>query len=138
MSSKVRKNGAASAVVDRALNLGLAQADANGDEPEVHIRLTQAQEKMVLELCRVLGLSVRSVLNAVIRYALHYAEVSGRELTRLPEFPRRLDGKASSLVLTAETLTRLQEAELLDRVPHCAVAGLKLFYERTLKIKPRR
>ena len=73
MAGNGRKNGAGGAVIDRALNAGLALAAASGRDADVEVLLTPAHEKMVTELCDVLGLSARSVLNAAVRYALHYA-----------------------------------------------------------------
>jgi hypothetical protein len=130
-----RRNGARSAVVDRALLVGLEQAASRGEDAGVELLLTAAQELQVTDLCAVLGLSVRSVLNACVRYALHCARAQGVPVQKLKTFPRHLEGRATTFQLAAETLGQLQEAEALDRVPGCAVAGIRLLYDRLLKLK---
>lgn len=135
MAVNGRKNGAGSAVIDRALNAGLAQAAALGRDAEAEVMLTPAHEKMVTQLCSVLGLSARSVLNAALRYALHYARARKVPPSRLKEFPKRLEGNVTSFALTAETLAQLREAGLLDQLPACAVAGVRLLHDRVLKVK---
>jgi hypothetical protein len=134
MAGNSRKNGTGSAVIERALNAGLAQA-ALGREVEAEVMLTAAHEKAVTELCSVLGLSARSVLNAALRYALHSARARKVPPSRLKEFPRRLEGRVTSFALTAETLAQLRDAEVLDQLPACAVAGLTLLRDRLLKVK---
>ena len=70
MRGNGRKNGAGNAVIDRALNAGLAQAAASGRDAEAEVLLAPAEEKKVTELCDVFGLSARSVLNAALRYEM--------------------------------------------------------------------
>jgi hypothetical protein len=135
MAGNGRKNDTGGAVIDRALNAGLALAAASARDADAEVLLTPAQEKMVTELCDVLGLSARSVLNAAVRYALYYARVQRVEPHRLKEFPKRSEGRVVSFALTAETLARLREANLVEQLPGCAVAGVKLLHERTLKFK---
>jgi hypothetical protein len=89
----------------------------------------------VTELCSVLGLSARSVFNAAIRYALHCARLRGVSPAKLKEFPKRLAGRSAVFVLTAETLVKVRDAQMQDQVPACALAGVKLLHDRTLKVK---
>jgi hypothetical protein len=100
---------------------------------QVHLRLTQAQLEMVTQLCGVFGLSARSVYNASLRYALHCAEQAGVSPACLPEYPRRQLGQEVAFELTAETLSKAHAAGVLDRIPACTVAGIKLLFGHTLE-----
>jgi hypothetical protein len=141
MSSKTQNNGqkrTPNGVIDRALNVGLAKAAAEGRAVTAEVRLDESQEKMVMELCNVLGLSARAVLNAAIRFLLYYARLRGTPPTRVREYPKHLSGRLSTFELTAETLGQAQEAAVLDVLPHCVVAGVKLLHGRVLNVKTRR
>ncbi len=138
MAGNGRKNGAADGVIDRALNVGFAQAAKGGGEVEVELRLDAGQERMVLELCSVFGLSVRTLLNAALRYALYLAEARGAHPTRLREFPKRQVGQVVKFVVAPEALTKLREGGLLDNLAGCAVAGVKLLHAKTLKTRRAR
>jgi hypothetical protein len=126
---KSRANG----VIDRAIEIGLAEAAKSDGEAEAELRLTNAQEQLVLELCNVFGLSVRSALNAAVRYALYCAQLRGVPPTQLREFPKRLEGREVTFLLTHETQAKLEEAAMVDQLPGCAIAGIKLLHGKTLK-----
>ena len=134
MTLNNRKNGAQSAVIDRAIKVGLQQAAASGSEAEVKVVLTNAQAKRVTELCNLLGLSARSVLNAALRYTLHLARLRRVPPSQLKEVPKkRLSGQEVTFTLTADTVSKLREADAFDLVPACTAAGIGLLHERLLK-----
>jgi hypothetical protein len=134
MANELKKNGTGNPVIDRALALGLKQSQEGEREFEVELRLTAAQRNLVLELCNLFGLSARSLLNAALRYALFYAEARAVDLAALPEYPRRLTGNPAKYALTAETLGKAREADVLDRLPAATLTGIKLLQDRVLKI----
>jgi hypothetical protein len=136
MPNTTRINGTRSGVIDRALNVGLAKAAAEGRDFTAEVKLDETQEKMVLELSNLLGLSVRSVLNAAVRFTLHYARARKVLPVKLKEYPKRLLGRVSSFELTAETLGHVRQAEIENTLPQCVVAGVKLLHGRVVKIKP--
>jgi hypothetical protein len=133
-----RKKPTNGAVIDHALAVGLQQAAQPEPDFSVRLPLTQAQRGMVLELCSVLGLSARSLLNAALSYALHRAEMLGVPVTQLDEFPRRLTGEETTFELTVETLAKAREAGLLDSLPRATVAGIKLLHGQLLAVAPER
>ncbi|MCI0459087.1 MAG: hypothetical protein L0Z62_19190 [Gemmataceae bacterium] len=138
MASPTRTNGMQNATTDRALSVGQAQAAVEAPEAAVELRLSPKQQKRVTALCNVLGLSVRSVLNAAVRYAVYYAHARGLAPAQLKEYPKRLDGQRVSFALTAETAAQVRAADLLDQVPQCAVAGIQLLHARTLELQDGR
>ncbi len=138
MAGTPRKNGTPTAVIDRAMAAGLQQASAGASEFEIEAPLTGEQEEMLLALCNVFGLSARAMLNAALRYALYFAAEQGAKVQSLREYPKRLQGRVTRFALTAETLSRVREAEAVERVAACTVAGLKLLHARTMKIKTPR
>jgi len=135
MPTNGRKNGTGSVLVDRALNAGLLQAAEGGGEVEAQLKLNASQEKMVAQLCTVLGLSARAVFNAALRYTLYTSRIRKVAPAALKEFPRRLNGRLVKFLLTAETLSQLRQAGMLEHLAGCAVAGIRLLYERTLKVE---
>ncbi len=138
MATNGKKNQATNAIVDRALQVGLLQAEQPGEEDAVVLQLPASQERSVVELCQLLGLSARSVLNAALRYALHQAAVRGVSATELREFPKQMTGRLERFALTAETLVKARQADMLDHLPGCTLAGLKLLHGKLLKTKVSR
>jgi hypothetical protein len=120
--------------VDRALRLGQEQAATPlPQQGQVAVRLSAGQEKMLMSLCHLLGLSARSLLNAALRYAVHAAKYQRVEVSKLKEFPRRLSGREVSFELTAETASQLGGTSAAESLPGSTVAGLKLLHDRILK-----
>jgi len=138
MAANGRKNGPTDGVIDRGLKVGLRQAAKTVADDEVKLKLTDAQEQALMELCNVLGLSVRSTLNAALRYALHVAEVRGVSLEGLKEFPKHMAGREDVFALTAEALAKARKAGVLERLPECTLTGIKLLHGKILKIKAER
>jgi hypothetical protein len=133
MAGNGRKKPANGTVIAQALEAGLQQASRTDLDFEVRLLLNKAQRNMVLELCNVLGLSARSLLNAALRYALHRAERSEKQVTEFAEFPRRLSGEEVLFELTAETFAKAREADLHD-VARGTVTGIKLLHASVLEI----
>ncbi len=106
MATNGKKTKVTNAIVDRALRVGMLQAAQSGEEDTVVLQLPASQVRSVVELCQLLGLSARSVLNAAIRYALHLAAVRGVPATKLREFPKQMAGRSETFALTAETLMK--------------------------------
>lgn len=138
MAMNGKKNKGTNAIIDRALRVGLRQAAQPEKEDTVVLHLTAAQEQMVVELCQLLGLSARSVLNAALRYALQQAAVRGVPATRLREFPKQVAGRSETFALTADTLAKACQADMLNHLPECTLAGLTLLHGKLLKVKVTR
>jgi len=135
MAANGRKHGTIDGVIDRGLKVGLRQAANTVADDEVKLRLTAGQEQLLMELCNVLGLSVRSTLNAALRYALHFAEVRGVSPADLKEFPKQMSGREDVFALTAEARAKARQAGVLERLPECTLMGIKLLHGKILKIK---
>ena len=133
MAGNGRKKPANGTAVAQAVEAGLQQASGPELDFEVRLLLNKAQRNMVLELCNVLGLSARSVLNAALRYALYRAERSEKQVPELAEFPRRLSGEEVRFELTAETFAKAREADLRD-VARGTVTGIKLLHASVLEV----
>ena len=101
MAANILKTSNGSGVVNRGLRVGLEQAATSETIPQIEVQLTVGQEKMVMDLANLLGLSVRALLNApVLRYALHDAKRQRIKPSELKEFPKRLSGRVVLLELT--------------------------------------
>lgn len=129
-----RRNGTNDAIVQRALGIGLDRAAQAEFNRETELLLNATQEKMVIKLANVLGMSVESVLNASVLYALHVAKVKRLLPCKLAGFPRRFNGRAVQFTLGLEASAKLREADMLDHVAGCALTGLKMIHDRTMKI----
>jgi hypothetical protein len=138
MARSTSKNGSTATVIDRALKIGWEQASGSDGDNDVELKLTVELEQMVLALCTVFGLSVRATLNACLRYGLHWATAQGVSIQSLREYPKRLNGEVTRFAVTAETLGKVREAHMLEQMPACTVAGIKLLHGRTLNFKSRK
>jgi hypothetical protein len=130
MPVSVLKNSAESSVVNRALRIGFAQNDDLKSEGSTTVKLNDAQQKTVMRIANMLGLSVQSVLNAGILYTLYYIRHRKIRPEELKEYPKRLSGRTVPLELTVETSAQIREAKAESTVGACLVAGIKLLASR--------
>ncbi len=98
------------------------------------IRVTEEQEEIVKKICAALGLSLRTILNSAIKYALFYAKAKGVPLYELEEYPKSLGVRPLKLMVTAETSAKLKEFDMTEKLNECAVTGIQLLYKGLIKI----
>jgi hypothetical protein len=130
MPVSLLKTSADSSVVNRALRIGFAQTDELNKEGIPNVKLNDSQQKIVMKIANVLGLSVQSVLNAGIVYALYCMRNQKIRPEELTGYPKRLTGRIIPLELTVETSAQLREAKAELSLGGCLVAGIKLLASR--------
>jgi hypothetical protein len=126
------KGSAHEAIVERSIATGVKRAREAGAEALVTVKLTPAQSGRLEELCQVLGLSARSLLNMAVKYGLF--EASDREaLSRWQRQQRETRGaQGIQFAPTAETSFKLEASGGSDQIAAYAVAGVELLYERLI------
>jgi len=132
MPVPVLKTSGESGVVNRALRIGLAQTANLKQDGASSVKLNDAQQKMVMKIANLLGLSVQSVLNAGVLYALYYAKQQKMRPQDLKEYPKRLNGRIVPMELAVETSAQIREAKVESAIGECLVAGIKLLGWRLL------
>jgi hypothetical protein len=98
------------------------------------IRVTEEQEEIVKKLCVALGLSLKTIVNSAIKYALFYAKAKGVPLYELEEYPKSLGVRPLKVMVTAETSEKLKESGMTEKLIECAVTGIQLLYKGLIKI----
>jgi hypothetical protein len=81
-------------------------------------------------------LTIRTILNLSIRYAIVFAEKKQKSVEQLEGFPKQF-GKESTVdvELTADTVKQLSDHELTDKSKHLVVMGLNLLHQRLLGVR---
>ncbi|MGC9526803.1 MAG: hypothetical protein ACP5D7_14820 [Limnospira sp.] len=127
------ENGAVDYLISSALN----QRDSGLNESSLTVYLSESQQRKVEEYCKVFGVSVRTMLNSCIQYIIFLSEQKGVEVKDLQYYPKRLGSIDYDLMLNAETLSKLKKSGVEELGEACkyAIAGIKVLYEKNLKIK---
>lgn len=121
--------------VERALRLGLESVD-EAPTSHVEVPLSAKQEDKLDQLCDVLGLSVRAVLNAAVQYLLFHASIVGTKPADL-----YLSSSEQGMVKrmrfepNIEIDQRLRDVNLQEHTSKCAVAGLELLHAKLIPEK---
>jgi hypothetical protein len=142
MTTKVKQEAQStkSNAVDYLISSGLSQHTNESEKTSLKIYLSEAQEKMVEEYCNTFGISVRTMLNSCIQYIVFLSQKQGVKVKDLKYYPKRLGSHCHELLLNSDTLTKLNNSEMteFDEAVNYAVAGIKVLYEKNLKIKKRK
>jgi hypothetical protein len=118
--------------VDKALAKG-AQLAREEERTEIDLPLTADQEDKLDQLCDVLGLSVRAVLNTAVKYTLFYAEMKHLELSSLQRLRQDYpDPRVIRFEPSIETDQKLRESNMASYIRECALAGVTLLHERLI------
>jgi hypothetical protein len=118
-------------VVANALEQGmrLAKMPEASDDLRVQVLLGKADGKKVNELCDLLGLSAKAVLNAAIHWTLYVAKRQRVDPKKLKVFPKRLTGERVDFDLSLETAALARHQRVTAELPACTVAGIKLLHK---------
>lgn len=135
MSTKAELNQVNNGVVERALRIGKQQFNEDERQDKSVIKLTEAQEEKLDQLSEVTGLSLESIVNLAIKYALYYVKIQRVDLTELKDYPKQLGSNIIKVSITGKTTTRLQEAKLDENISECVVVGIKLLYRKLIIVK---
>lgn len=145
MNSRIpdyHKNG----VTERALLIGLQQpASEVINEDEFIVSMTSCEKNQAEILCDFMGISWTTTLNIAIKSALSYAKEKGVKISDLKEYPKTIHSDNSDnishtakLVLDTKSLIRLEEAGMNNQVNECVITGVKLLYDKLVKIKSKK
>jgi hypothetical protein len=130
-------------VSERALLIGLQQPTHETiNEDEFMVSMTADQKDQAEILCDFLGVSWTTTLNIAIKSALSYAKEKEVKISDLREYPKRIDFHTIShtikLVLDTKSLIRLEESGMNNQVNECVITGVKLLYDKLVKIKSKK
>ncbi len=132
MSTKTQVNQANNAVVERALLIG---RQIQEQDDKIVVKLTESQEQKLNQLIEVTGLSLETILNLAIKYALYYTKIQQVDLAEVKDYPKKLGANLIEVSITGKTTARLQEANLYEQVDECAVVGIKLLHRKLVPVQ---
>lgn len=139
MTAKFQKEDRAmkNVSMEYLVSSGLDKRDSGLDDSSLKIYLSESQEQKVEEYCKVLGISVRTMLNSSIQYIIFLSKQKGVEAKELKDYPKRLGSICHNLMLNTETITKLKESgvEEIEEASKYAVAGIKVLYGNNFSVK---
>jgi len=135
ISGKNKNKKPKNAVIERALAIGMNQADQEEEEVEncFTLKLTESLENKLDKLGDFLGLSWGNLLNVAVRYSVFYAETKKVSLSQLPADPKHLGSIDLAVELNFETTSKLEKDGMKELVAECAVFGIETLYAKLIE-----
>lgn len=134
MNSDIKKNNINNGVIERALLIGISNPEAASKDDKLILKLTDLQEKKMMELSETLSLSLDTIVNLAIKYTLFYLQAKNIALTDIKGYPKHLGSCHIKVNLTGKTFSRIQEFNLAEQATECAIIGINLLYKKLLHI----
>jgi hypothetical protein len=115
-----------------AIELGLEQIDILAKQEEIILKLDELTKQRLKRLSSSMSLSFRTVVEVAINYTYDYVKESKINPDDLPRTAQGQGDSPFKIVLSLETLKKLEYIRMSQAVSECAVIGINLLHDRLI------
>jgi hypothetical protein len=115
-----------------AIELGLEQIDILAKQEEIILKLDELTKQRLKRLSSSMSLSFRTVVEVAINYTYDYVKESKINPDDLPRIAQGQGDFPFKIVLSLETLKKLEYIRMSQAVSECAVIGINLLHDRLI------
>jgi hypothetical protein len=115
-----------------AIELGLEQIDILAKQEEIILKLDELTKQRLKRLSSSMSLSFRTVVEVAINYTYDYVKESKINPDDLPRIAQGQGDFPFKIILSLETLKKLEYIRMSQAVSECAVIGINLLHDRLI------
>ncbi len=115
-----------------AIDLGLEQIDALAKQDEILLKLDELTTQRLKRLSSTMSLSFKTVVEAAINYTYAYVIDSKISPSDLQKMLREQGNILFKIILSLETMKKLEYIGMSQAVSECAVIGINLLHDRLI------